>query len=359
MSNGASTRASHAMRIAARLALTLLIGAVGGWIFSWLRMPLAWMLGAMLASTTIALGGYDLQRPVRLRLAMLAVLGVMMGSTFTPQLLDQAKQWGFSLLALTIFVAVVSAIGYFALRRWQGFDRPTAYFSSVPAGVNDMVVAGGAMGGDERSIALIHAIRILITVMVIPLWFRVTEGAIPLPIATPDDIFGGLSSRDASFLALAAVAGLFLGRVLHFPAPALVGPMLISAALHMSGTVQGQPPTWLINTAQVVVGVAIGCRFVGVPLSQIRALVVTASLNALYLLGAAALAAWLVMPYSGASFAALWLAFAPGGLAEMLLVGMSLGIDPAFVSAHHLFRVALVLIIAPLIYKALFGGKTV
>ncbi|MCH9019696.1 MAG: AbrB family transcriptional regulator, partial [Proteobacteria bacterium] len=51
--------------------------------------------------------------------------------------------------------------------------------------------------------------------------------------------------------------------------------------------------------------------------------------------------------------AALTLAFAPGGLAEMSLIALALGIDPAFVSTHHVVRIFLVVILAPLAYRVI------
>ncbi len=39
------------------VVLTLLFGAAGWWLFSWLKMPLAWMIGAMIFCTTAAVMG--------------------------------------------------------------------------------------------------------------------------------------------------------------------------------------------------------------------------------------------------------------------------------------------------------------
>ena len=50
---------------------------------------------------------------------------------------------------------------------------------------------------------------------------------------------------------------------------------------------------------------------------------------------------------------ALVLAFAPGGLTEMTLIALSLDIDPAFVSTHHVVRIFLVVVLAPLAFKVL------
>ena len=65
-------------------SVTLLIGAGGGWLFNQWRMPLAWLVGAMILTTAAALMGAPLKGSLRLRNIMIPILGVMLGSAFTP-----------------------------------------------------------------------------------------------------------------------------------------------------------------------------------------------------------------------------------------------------------------------------------
>lgn len=44
-----------------------------------------------------------------------------------------------------------------------------------------------------------------------------------------------------------------------------------------------------------------------------------------------------------------FIATVPGGLPETSLISISLGIDPAFVSLHHLFCIAIVIVPAPIL----------
>lgn len=334
-----------------RLGLTLLIGTIGGWLLSQFRIPLAWMLGAMIATMSIALAGGQLERPIRLRVIMLAVLGVMLGSTFTPAVLHSIPGWINTLSAMTIFALLVTIIGFIGLRRLLGFDQPTAFFSAVPGGLTDMVITGGAMGGDDRSIALIHSVRIMLTVLIIPFWFRFAEGVAPVNTASAIATIGDVSISDGLMLAMAGIGGVLLARIIRIPAYALIGPMVASMSIHLAGFTTAKPPIELVNTAQVVVGASIGCRFIGVSIRQIPETLAAAVITGLYMLAAAALAALLLESLTGISFAALWLAFAPGGLPEMALMSIALGVDPAFVSTHHLYRVILLVVLAPLFYR--------
>ena len=45
------------------------------------------------------------------------------------------------------------------------------------------------------------------------------------------------------------------------------------------------------------------------------------------------------------------LSYAPGGFAEMSLIGLALGIEIAMVATHHLFRLFLILLTSPLVFR--------
>ena len=66
--------------------------------------------------------------------------------------------------------------------------------------------------------------------------------------------------------------------------------------------------------------------------------------------------AWMVAQVTGLPVTTLWLCFSPGGLAEMTLISLSLGIDVAFVSVHHMVRVIFLVSIAALAFKLLQGA---
>ncbi len=340
--------------LALGLALALAIGAVGGAVFAWVRMPLAWMMGAMCLTTVSAIAGAPVRVSPGLRAVMIAVLGVMLGSAFRPEMFAQAGDWLVSIAGLFVYVAVVAAVAGYYFRRVAGYDGPTAYFSAIPGGLSEMILVGGAEGGDDRTIALTHASRILLVVLIIPFWFRLVEGYVPLPggamAAFP--AFADVSAMDLAVLLVCGVAGFVAARALKLPAAALTGPMALSAIAHLTGLTDSKPPGELVIVAQVVIGSAIGCRFAGVPVRRVaRAIVAAAGSTALMLALTVAFGA-AINAVTGLPVQALALAYAPGGLAEMSLIALSLGIDPAFVSTHHVVRIFLVVVLAPLAWRA-------
>ena len=71
------------------LLLAIVIGTVGGFAFNWLKMPLAWMLGACVFSTIAAFAGLRIGMNARLRQGMVIIMGVLLGSGFSPELIHQ------------------------------------------------------------------------------------------------------------------------------------------------------------------------------------------------------------------------------------------------------------------------------
>ena len=346
-----TTAAKPAGKRLIRLVLTLGYATLCGALLNLLDVPLAWMLGAMTGTVAAALAGVRLERSDALRALMLAVLGVAIGSAFKPGVLADMAGWMPSLGWLATYTIAIALLGGLVLRVLAHWNRATAFFSAVPGGLTDMLLAGVERGGDERALALVHAIRIMMTVLIIPLWFTVTGGVPDHGVETLSPSWSGLTGTGVLWLAGAGIVGLAAGRVFRLPAYVFIGPMAVSAAIHLAGLTQSHPPGGLVNAAQVVIGAAIGCRFVGVDLRTVGRIMAVSAIYGFALVIGSAGVALVIAPLTGQSATTLWLAYAPGGLPEMVLMSLSLGLDPAFVSAHHLFRFTFILLTARIVYR--------
>jgi membrane AbrB-like protein len=332
------------------LALALAIGTVGGFVFDWLRMPLAWMLGACVFSTIAAFAGLRIGMRVRLRQGMIIVMGVLLGSGFTPELVQQLGKWAVSLCVLSGMTMTGATLGYFWFRRFTGWDKVTCYFAAMPGGLNDMTIMGGAMGGQERAIALAHALRILTVVLTIPIWYRLVNGAQTSVLTM---VHGPTSNewKDYAILIACGVICAVVGRLLRLPASFMMGPMLLSAIAHLSGLTDSKPPGELVAAAQVVVGCAIGCRFVDAAIDQLHREIGASIGAAILLIGCAVAFAEITHALTGLNLDATVLSYAPGGFAEMSLIGLALGVEVAMVATHHLFRLFLIIMTGPFISR--------
>ena len=289
-------------------ALGLGLGAAGGGLFAALDLPLPWMLGALTATLTAALSGWSPDIPKTLRTGMISVLGLMLGSAFAPDLLERVGRWAGSMAVLLVAMIVTTALVVVYLRRTAGMDTVTAFFAGAPGGINEMVITGTALGGDERGIALSHSLRILLIVFTVPFGYRIIAHIHSVPMAQSMGQLVNLSGADALALVI---------------------------------------------LAQVVTGAAIGSRFRGLGWGEV-AMMARPALGATAIMLVISAGAALLLALAGdLPFAALLLAFVPGGIAEMCLVALALGQDVAFVSTHHVVRVVLVIMLAPLAFRLL------
>jgi membrane AbrB-like protein len=341
----------HAEQLTRAKLMTLAIGIPGGALFYLLHLPLPWMLGAMAATTVAAISGVRIALMPGLRLAFITILGVMLGSAFTPEVVKGIVLWLGSFAWLALYVVIATALIWLYYRRLARYDSVTAYFSAAPGGLNEMILAGGAMGGDERRISMSHAARVLIAIFALSFGYRWFGGYVP--VVAPTLSGEAMNWLDWLLLTGCGVVGFAVARMLRIPAYALVGPMVLSALVHALGITHSRPPVWLVAAAQVVVGAMVGSRFDGaapimVGKAMILAVFATAALLVLAAVFGEAVEATLGIPFSAAL-----LAFAPGGLAEMSLIALSLDIDAAYVSSHHIVRIFMIVLAAPFLFRLL------
>ena len=109
-------------------------------------------------------------------------------------------------------------------------------------------------------------------------------------------------------------------------------------------------PVGLVAIAQVVLGTAIGCRFTGTkPAEVLRILKI--SIGSTFILMSTAVAGGLLIgELTGIPWYLVTLAYAPGGLAEMSLIAIGIGQDVPFVATHHLCRIGIIILFAPLAF---------
>ncbi|MGH6890852.1 MAG: AbrB family transcriptional regulator [Dongiaceae bacterium] len=342
----------HSNALTRAKLVSLAIGIAGGALFFLLHLPLPWMLGAMAATTIAAMSGVRVALMPRLRLVFIAILGVMLGSAFTPEIVQGLLTWVGSFAWLGLYVVVATAGVWLFYRRVARYDTVTAYFAAAPGGLNEMILAGGALGGDERRISMSHAARILIAIFALSFGYRWFGGYIP-PVSGAGTAGGAMEWSDWLLLTACGVVGFGIAKALRIPAYALVGPMLLSAIVHAIGLSHSRPPVWLVAAAQVVVGSMVGSRFDGVAPRMVGQAIVLAVFATAVLLGLAALFGEAVERTLGIPFSAALLAFSPGGLAEMSLIALSLHVDAAYVSSHHIVRIFIIVLAAPFLFRLL------
>ncbi len=335
------------------MLFALAIAAAGGWLAELAGLPLPWMLGAIGATLVAALLKAPVKTPTPIMPPMRVALGVLMGSSVTPELLQYAGALGLSLALVPFYIAAATAFGWVFLTIICRMDRTEAYFAALPGGLYTMVAFAEDLGINIKRIALNHTLRVMLIVIILPLAVQCILGQDLVKPALSNSSLFTVEPEDMAILAMAGTAGWALSKRLRIPGGIMIVPMLFTAALELTGLTSAKPPVELVTLAQIVLGAGIGGRFIGVSLPEIGASVVHAIGYVLIMFGLTALAAWLLAEIGGVNVWSGVLAFAPGGLAEMSLIALALGLNVGLIATVHTVRIILVVTAAPVVFKFL------
>lgn len=332
--------------LSSRRPATIALAAVGAEFFHLAHLPIPLLLGPMFFCLVAALAGMPLVGVPWLSQAMRPILGVAVGASLTPALFARLGDMAMSVALVPPFILLIGLIGYPYFRRLCGFDHATSYFAAMPGGLQDMMYFGIDAGADARALSLVHTTRVLVIVSLMP--FLIKWGY-DLPLTGPP----GKAASDVppvefAVMALCGIVGWWAAeRVRMFGAP-MLGPMIFAGTASMLGGLHFRPPAEAMWTAQFFLGLGIGVKYSGISLGEIRR-VVTASVGYCGVLALLSLIfAEIVVRAGVAPPVDAMLAFAPGGQAEMVLLAIIAGADTAYVVTHHLVRVVLVILGAPM-----------
>ncbi len=330
---------------------TLAIGTVGGVLFLVTGLPGGLISGAMLAVAAAAMTGRSMAVPAHLTQAVLVMLGIMLGSLMSRQLLQHIGAYPLTigLLALATFCVTFGSSLY--LQRLHGWDRTSAFLAASPGALSQIALLAIEKGADMPAIAVVQTLRVIILTAALPLILvatGLTSASAPTlttTIATPLGLVGLIG---------ASVAVSLLLRMAKFPSSWLFGAMIGSSVLHGTGLIDGGLPPIVRGIALIGIGTLIGSRFSRMKTSTLLrhlaaglgSFAVASLITAVFV----AIVAWT----THVRFADVLVAFAPGAMDAMLALALTLHIDPIFVGAHHLSRFIFVTIATPGIVH-LFG----
>jgi len=325
---------------------THLIAVVGVGLFLATGLPLPWLFGPMFACLIAAFAGYPLTGLKPLNNAMRTILGVAAGATVTSSfVLALFGSWQ-TLLMVPIMVLLIGLIGVPYFRRVCGYDFATSYYAAMPGGLQDMLVFGAEAGGNIRAMSLIHATRVLVIVTSLPILLSLIWH---VELNNPP----GLPTREIPLLELGLMvfcgfAGWRIAKAVGMFGASILGPLILTAILSLAGLIENRPPAEAIWAAQFFIGITIGVNYVGITLQELRKDVVAGIGFCLILLALTAGAMVIILTFDLAPAQDALLALTPGGQAELVVLALIVGADIQFVVAHHLLRLFIVIMGAPI-----------
>lgn len=342
--------------LGARAVLTLLLACAAAMLCDWLRTPVPWLVGPLLATALASILGWPTRSLGPLRNAGQWTIGAALGLYFTPQVMTLvAGVWWAIALSIAWSLGLGWGFGLW-LDRLQAQriggsrdqQRATSYFAGAIGGASEMTLLAEREGARTDLVAASHSVRLLIVTLVVPFAFTWSGvSGLGAGIAGARDVVpGGLAA-----LGLATGAGAWLVRLTGRANPWFMGPLLVAMGLTLAGIELSGVPRWMSNAAQLVIGVSLGVRFSADFLRAAPQWLASVAAGTLLMIvlcaGFATLLAW----STGLPWATMVLGTSPGGIAEMAITAKVLQLGVPVVTAFQVCRLVAVLVLVEPLYR--------
>ena len=339
-----------------RAGATLVLALAAALLCAWLRTPLPWMIGPLLATSFVSVLGAPTRSWPPLRNAAQWVIGAALGLYFTPQVTALvASLWWAILLAIAWALALGWGFGRWlhgrhAQRIGGGGRVPwsTTYFAGAIGGASEMTLLAEREGGRSDLVAAAHTVRLMIVTLLIPFAFQYSglRGLDPsLPGARSVDVAG------LAMLAGATAAGGWLMARTGRANPWFMGSLIASMGLTMAGIELSAMPAPLTNAAQLLIGVSLGVRFQREFLRAAPRWLLDVAVGTVGMVLLCAGFAWLLAWATQLHPATLVLGTSPGGIAEMAITAKVLQLGVPVVTAFQVCRLVAVLVLVEPLYR--------
>lgn len=317
--------------------------------------PGALLIGPMLAGVIMGGLGTTVRLPQKAFSWAQTIVGCMIANSLSPGLFPAFLADWPMFFGVTVATLLASSLLGWLISRWRILPGTVGVWGSAPGASSAMVLMAGSFGADQRLVAFMQYLRVVIVTGVAAAiahwWVGASGAALPPVVWFPPVDPVALASTFA-----VAIAGALAARAIRLPTPYFLGPMILGVALRFSGLVEFQLPPWLLAASYALIGWAIGLRFTRQTILAVRRALpqVTLSIFALILFcGALGALLW---AFAGVDPLTAYLATSPGGMdAVAIIAAASHNVDISFIMVMQMMRFIIVLLFGPMLARLVAG----
>ena len=257
---------------------TVAVGALGGLFFYSLRIPGGAISGSMIAVAILSATGRATPSGGILRVLALSTMGLAIGSAVGPDTFANLAAYPVSMVMMSVCVIAVTFASATVWHVLMRWPGPMALLASVPGSMSYIVSVSMSLGADAPKIAVVQMSRVIFLATILP------------------------------FIVVYEAGGHYSPPELRIIDPM---PMVLLTLVDFN---------WRL----------FGRICIGTTMAVGAAMLVSVCF------------AFAASKMFGVSFGTALIAYAPGGQDAMMVLALALGVDPIFVSAHHLARYFLI-----------------
>jgi membrane AbrB-like protein len=336
-------------RLAVEWTALVAVAAAGAFVLGRLGVPAPWLTAPLVVAIGASVGGLvELRVPRGVFIAAQAAIGMLIAQMFTPPVVATiARSWAVMAVAVASTIVAAGAAGWI-LARFTSIPAATAAWGSAPGGASAMIAMSAGYGADPRIVAFMQYLRVTIVVLSASAVARVLLPHGVHPPAAGTTAFDPLGLAETAGI---AALGAWVAVRLKIPAGALLGPMVLGAAVHGIGLVRIALPAAVLDGAYVAIGLTIGLLYTRATVRYaLRVLPQLVASTIVLIVLCCASAALLVATIHVDALTA-YLATTPGGLDSVTVIALGSGANAPLVLAVQALRMVAVVVTGPAVAK--------
>ena len=334
-----------------KFVLVIAISIPSAIIADYIKLPLAWFLGPMLATSVGALMGLKIKIPRIVLSSILILLGLYIGNYIDKDLFSQIHEWVLTSLIMLIYIILSIFIVSIYLQKFSKYEKKTSIFSAAPGALGPLMILAEDQKTDLSHVATAHLIRLIIIVTVFPFFVN----------SYYDNNLGEfvqetLKNQDISNLFILIILSIIFIMIfdrLKVPAALLSGTLVASGFLQITEIASYQISPKIVDYCLLILGASVGCRFADKTFNEVAKNAFHSFVATFLLVFLGVIAAFAASLIIDKNFFTLLLSYCPGGIYEVAVIAIFFNLDPEFVSFHHIIRLLMILFIVPLILRFL------
>ena len=335
--------------------VVILISTPSAIIAEYFNVPLAWMLGPMIAISIAALMGLKVVMPKLALSGILIILGLYIGTYIDQNLINQMANWIWTTIIMFFYILVSIIIVSKYLQKFSGYNKKTSIFSAAPGALGPLLILAEYENSDLSQVATSHLIRLIIIIIIFP--FIIVNYSNSDPIVLEKFNYMDQNHFNLIILIIGSIILILLFDKIKVPAALLSGTLVASGILQVSDIATYKLPEFSINFCLLILGASVGCRFAEKTIKEVASNTFHSFIATSLLVLLGLIAAYVATFFVDNNFLTLVLSFCPGGIYEVAVIAIAFELEPDFVSFHHIIRLLFILFTVPLILRLIDRKK--
>ena len=343
--------------ISSNFLLVIIISIPSSIVADYFNVPLAWMLGPMLAISIAALNGLKVVMPKLALSGILIILGLYIGAYIDQNLINQMANWIWTTIIMFFYILVSIIVVSKYLQKFSGYNKKTSIFSAAPGALGPLLILAEYENSDLSQVATSHLIRLIIIIIIFP--FIIVNYSNSDPIVLEKFNYMDQNHFNLIILIIGSIILILLFDKIKVPAALLSGTLVASGILQVSDIATYKLPEFSINFCLLILGASVGCRFAEKTIKEVASNTFHSFIATSLLVLLGLIAAYVATFFVDNNFLTLVLSFCPGGIYEVAVIAIAFELEPDFVSFHHIIRLLFILFTIPIILRIINKAKKV